>query len=148
MPTASIVVGYVNQPKEGKKMGSIKTKDGAYYNVWPDKLGQFQPGNSYDIEYTVNDQGYKTFKCFSGGESVTRTPARAVSSAPAAKSSSTAEEMFAMGFVNRLYQGACQCPPQGELTDALKMARYAWRDAWAPPKPVIEPDDMNDEIPF
>ena len=31
-------IAYVNPPKPGKKMGSIKTADGEFYNVWPDKL--------------------------------------------------------------------------------------------------------------
>jgi hypothetical protein len=57
MLTATVEIQYVNPPKPGKKMGSIKTKDGTYYNVWPDKLHLFQPGQTQMIEYQERSNG-------------------------------------------------------------------------------------------
>ena len=45
----TIKVQFVNQPKEGKKKGSIKTEDGRYFDVWPNMLSQFSRGESYEI---------------------------------------------------------------------------------------------------
>lgn len=53
MPTATITVEYVNQPKPGKKMGSIKGSDGQYYGVWPNDLNQFRQGETVTIEYSA-----------------------------------------------------------------------------------------------
>src|SRR5437016_13153417 len=51
MPKETVTIAYVNQPKEGKKMGSIKTANGQYFNVYPDKLNLFEVGQTYAIEY-------------------------------------------------------------------------------------------------
>src|SRR5437016_10598295 len=51
MPKETVTIAYVNQPKEGKKMGSIKTTNGQYFNVYLDKLGLFGVGQTYEIEY-------------------------------------------------------------------------------------------------
>lgn len=58
-----VKVAYVNQPKPGKKQGSIKTDDNRLFGVWPNHLSQFTVGQTYDIEvesYARRDgtQGY------------------------------------------------------------------------------------------
>src|SRR4029078_174281 len=54
MPTEQVTIAYVNPPKPGKKQGSIKTEDGRYFGVWPDKLGGFQRGMVCTIDYEVS----------------------------------------------------------------------------------------------
>lgn len=61
MNKTRIKIQYVNQPKEGRKTGSIKTVDGAYYDVWPDKLAGLLPGAEYDIETTSREFNGKTY---------------------------------------------------------------------------------------
>lgn len=61
MPVATVTVDFVNQPKEGKKFGSIKTKELEYISVKPEDLAKFSKGSKYQIEYTQTDQGYKNF---------------------------------------------------------------------------------------
>ena len=51
MKTVDVNISFVNPPKPGKKMGSIKTKDNVLYWVYADKLAQFSPG-MHTIEYT------------------------------------------------------------------------------------------------
>jgi hypothetical protein len=148
-------------------MGSIKSTAGDYYNVYPDKLDAFQSGQNYTIEYTVSDQGFKSFKKFAEGSGPVRignlAAARAAgpTMAQAPRAGDTkAEEMFVMGFMNRCYQGGYAVPLQDQLVEQMRTLRAAWREAFtdAPmPKPVerpspvnqtIAPDDLNDEIPF
>ncbi len=52
MPVAEVTVQYVNQPKPGKKKGSIKTVELGYVNVWPDKLDLFFKGQRTVIEFS------------------------------------------------------------------------------------------------
>lgn len=146
MAQATIKVAYVNPPKPGKKLGSIKDENGNYYGVWPDKLSLFEPGRTYTIEFT-EENGFKNFKKLagSGGSSSARG-----SGALDAK----AEEMFVMGFMNRCYQGACSVPSKTELVNGMLALRSAWQFVWDPntdlPKAAapVPQDDLNDEIPF
>ena len=61
MTTANITVEQINPPKEGKKMGSIKTKELGLLWCWPNQLEIFKVGHHYDIEYTT-DGDFKKFK--------------------------------------------------------------------------------------
>ena len=58
---ATIKVQYINQPRPGKKLGSVKTEDGRYFQVWPDKLSSFQPGGTYEVEYESSQFNGKTY---------------------------------------------------------------------------------------
>ena len=48
---ATITVAFVNQPKEGKKTGTVKDTNDQFWLVWPNKLSQFQPGETYEVVY-------------------------------------------------------------------------------------------------
>src|SRR6188768_1077779 len=108
--TATIEVEYVNPPKEGKKKGSIKTKDGEYYGVWPDKLHLYAPGNTYTIQYESSEFKGKTYKDV---KRIVDAPATtAAKHATNGNGSTKSREMFAMGFVNRIYAGTGKIPTQ------------------------------------
>lgn len=160
MQTTTVTVQYVNQPKPGKKMGSIKASDGKYYNVWPDKLPLFSEGSTYTINYT-EDNGFRTFKGMGNGEvgqqvgNVARNIAR--TAAPNDGQASKAEEMFVMGFLNRCYGGGSVMPPKAQLVAEGRMLRAAWQEIWSNyreegvtvTRPRPEPDQaLDDEIPF
>jgi len=51
---ATVTVAYVNDPKPGKKIGSIKDDQGHYWSVWPNMLKQFEPGETYELDYEQN----------------------------------------------------------------------------------------------
>jgi len=53
--TANVTVQYVNEPKDGRKTGSIRGTDGIYYGAWPDKLRMFEEGETYEISYKENN---------------------------------------------------------------------------------------------
>lgn len=133
----TVTVQYVNQPREGKKMGSIKTEDGAYYSVNPSDLGQFQKGQTYSIEYdetTVNGRTFRNFK-------------RIISSAP---TGGDKEEMiFITGVVGRA-MGSGQFKPADIVTLAVA-AKEAWL-ALQGVDPIIPAktagDSLDDSIPY
>lgn len=143
MPTATIEVAYVNQPKPGKKKGSVKAANGEIYGVWPSDLGRFQVGQQITFNYeesTFNGQTYKSAK-FPKGAPPAPTP-MAASSGPA-----KSEEMFVMGVIGRTLQGTGSFPDPVELTNWVKAARMAWRDGFSN-KTAEKFSDLNDEIPF
>lgn len=51
MSTYTMTVASVNPPAAGKKRGTIKGVCGASFGVFAEKIGQFQPGKVYAIEY-------------------------------------------------------------------------------------------------
>ena len=57
MPEIEITCQYVNKPKEGKKLGSIKSSEGTYYYVDPTMLSRFGVGEVCTIEFDVSDDG-------------------------------------------------------------------------------------------
>ena len=61
MTTAPVTVEFVNPPKEGKKMGSIKTQELGTIFVWPNQLSIFKQGHHYTIEYSEAN-GFKKFE--------------------------------------------------------------------------------------
>lgn len=99
MTTETVTVAFVNQPKEaGKSYGSIKTADGKFISVHRDKLGLFQKGGSYVVEYETTDRGYHNFKALvqQAGQANGHT------AAPPARNEdlATAERIFVCGIVN------------------------------------------------
>lgn len=93
MPVAQVTVDFVNPPKEGKKFGSIKTKELAYVSVKPSDLGQFTKGSAYQIEYTETAEGYKNF---------VRIVGKPNGAAPnGARNADSARDIFVTGVVGR-----------------------------------------------
>lgn len=152
MPVTQVTVQYVNGPKPGKKMGSIKDTTGMYYSVWPDKLNLFAPEQTYAIEYEENERGYRSFKKMANGsaQSVGSVAGR-VTGGVSRPNDAKAEEMFVMGFMNRCYQSTGSVPSQTQLINEMMMLRQAWQAVWKTNIPKVEnivPDDPSDEIPF
>lgn len=135
MPVAQVTVDYVNQPKEGKRFGSIKCKELGYVSVKPADLGQFQPKSSYQIEYTTSEQGYHNF---------VRIVAKANGHAPnGAPNMENSRLMFIMGVVGRaMGSGKFEIADIHRLTGA---AASAWDETMAA-KPKRE--ELNDDIPY
>lgn len=140
MPTATINVQYVNQPKPGKKQGSVKTVDGQFYGVDPTQLGQFAPGGTYNIEYdthTFQGKEYKTFRRMDGV--LPLQPPVQHSGRPAQTQS---VEMFTMGIIGRALQGSGTIPDRETLTTWVKTCRWSWIDGFAS---ISKPDEAPDD---
>lgn len=156
MNTATVKVAFVNQPKPGRKQGSIKTEEGTYIGVWPEQLSKFKPGGTYEIEYETNEKGYHTMKRLVGGDIVPPTAGQALNKTSSfAKGSDTkAVEMVVMGIVGRAHQSTGTLPDEDTLYGQMLAVRAAWTRAFAAPLgPVpdaskLTKDELNDEIPF
>ena len=83
MNEITITVQYVNQPKPGRKTGTIKTTGGQYYNVWPDKLHLFQPGGTYKVTYESREHEGVTYNTVKGAEIIAVGPQAAPVQSPA-----------------------------------------------------------------
>lgn len=140
MATANVKIQYVNQPKEGKSWGSIKTVDGKYYGVKQAMLSQFAKGQSYDIEYSS-----KTTEDGRELRSVDKVLATAASGGGSVGANDRA--IFITGVVGRA-MGSGQYPIS-ELSMLTLAAADAWDALQARAKPPEKPkDELNDEIPW
>lgn len=164
MSITTVEVEYVNEPKPGKKMGSIKTTDGTYFSVYPDKLEGFKPKGRYEIEYDSSDFKGKTYhRVLRTVSDLSSNGSKGPAQASQAKTTpdQRAAEMFVMGFVNRFYDGfgaAGVTPDQMNYEDIatlIRKARLAWDAGWRtelPPVPSSESGepalDPVDEVPF
>jgi hypothetical protein len=141
-----ITVQFLNQPKAGKKKGSIKTTDGEYIGCWPNELDNFQEGGSYTVEIEFND--------FNGKQYMNLAKGSALQGGQAAP------------------QKAAGSPPMGDAVKQKTITRLAiaksciqagadeskanfWYN-WVLERKAQEPaagapgasDDLDDEIPF
>ena len=132
MPTTTVTVAFVNQPKPGKQFGSIKDKSDNYYSVKPADLAFFQKGGTYEIEYDVTDRGYKNFKRI-----ISRDQGGGATSANAGR------DMFITGVVGRA-MGSGKFGP-GEIRDLAHEARAAWDSLKEGDR---QSGELDDEIPF
>lgn len=148
--TAVINVAYVNLPKAGKKNGSVKTADGAYYGVPPNMLALFQPNNSYEVAYETSEWQGKTYRNVSAVKPAGSTPP--VMHHPAAgrnagpQDMATAERIFVCGALNAAIRaGQVNVGDVESTTHAVQAIREAWRMTLGNPQ---QRDDMDDSIPF
>lgn len=59
--TGTLTVQYINPPKEGRKMGSVKDMQGNYWAVWPDALETLKPGQTITVDYHTGADGSGRF---------------------------------------------------------------------------------------
>jgi hypothetical protein len=134
-----IEVAYVNDPKPGGKKGSVKTKDGAYYGVWADKLSLFKPGGTYEVEYDESQfQGktYRNIKTDKGIKTIlepgTETPDQYKSNGTFkyATNPTDAERMFVCSILNAYVAAGKVMLNSTEIEHGVKMLRSVWGDTF------------------
>lgn len=149
MPNATVTVEFVNQPKEGKAFGSIKTKELGYVGMKPADLSKFTKGQTYEIEYKVSgDEGQ--------WKNLVKVVSKPNGAAPAGGTHSpdNSRMIFITGIVGRA-MGSGKYGP--ESIRELTMSAAGAYDALTTmkPKPAEpkretygDPRDLDDEIPF
>lgn len=157
----TVKVAYVNPPKEGKKMGSIKTPDGQYYGVWADKLYQFQQGQSYDVEYETgqyNGRETRTIKkVIETGRASSGSAQRTSGGSQPDDAKATA--IFVTGIIGKALQGAGTVPDRDTMADmvyncaagfeaGMKRLKQASQQRAADPQAPTDFPTDGDEIPF
>lgn len=137
--TVTVTPKYINQPKPGGKMGNIKGADGTVIFMWPDKLSNFQAGQTYQVEIEVDQTDRGTFRKLSKVLSQ-RTPQQAPNGET---STSHAKEIFVTGVVGRAMGSGKFGPTDiGILTAAAKAAyEEAFEGKQEPPSGGIPYDD-------
>jgi hypothetical protein len=131
---ATIRIKYVNQPREGKKMGSIKGDDGTIIGVYPDKLNLFQQGQTYTVEYDEGEGGFKRLK-------------RIVPGAPSTLANDNSHDkgadIFVTGVIGRCFQGTGNLPPYAEVRDMVQRLRLAWAEGMKDGPADAVPEDKG-----
>lgn len=129
MSTAVVQVAFVNQPKQGKSKGSIKTNEGEFFEVWPNQLGLFRPGASYEIDFaerTWNGRVYRTVaKCRPQDRPAV---VRATEQDLAAGGNNEELEFVARVLSASIQACAVEYTQQG-LAEAARMLRNVYREA-------------------
>lgn len=145
MPNASITVAYVNPPKEGQRSGSVKTRDGAYYTVAPDKLSQFQKNGIYDIEYTEetgrDGRVWKTITTATKKGEAPATSGGARGGGMRETSPTDAERMFVCSMVNAAVSSGKIEFSAVAIAEAVNYMRQVWGGTFGQTKPTATPSN-------
>lgn len=128
MSTATVCVAFVNQPKEGKNKGSIKTSEGEYYEVFPNQLGLFRPGASYEVDYSERNWNGKTYRTVNKCRPQDK-PAVVKSEPAQVAIGSDQEAEFVMRVLSASIQACAVSYTQQGLTEAARMLRNVYREA-------------------
>ena len=116
-----IQVAETHPPKNGKKLGTIKTAAGESFGIWPDKLAGLQVGGRYQIEFDENEFNGRTYR------KITRAQPVESSAPPGNARSSDAEQQFVCSVLNAaIAAGKLQLSAES-LVAAIKTTRTAWR---------------------
>ena len=145
MPKATIVVQYINEPKGGRKNGSIKDADGNMWLVPKEELGDYDKGGQYEITYeqfSFKGQDYCSIKEKKkvGGEPVGGVGGHG--------DPQQAERIFVCGAINSTLSNPQVNPLEIGAVRAVQLVNI-WRDVYKRTfggEATIQ-DDMNDEIP-
>lgn len=113
----TVTVQFVNQPKPGRKFGSIKVENGDYISVSPEKLAYFQKGAQVDISYVITEQGYLNLKEIHSAPPSNGAPTRMGSSRGAGAPDIV---MFVTGVVGRAMQSG-----KFDASDIRRLTEYA-----------------------
>jgi hypothetical protein len=143
--TTTMTIKLINQPGSTGR-GSIVGTDDQRLGVFPEKVGLFEVGKTYAIEFTETDRGGKTLRNVKSAKLVAASPA-AQSAAPTAPATNgngngnghksgngnghsaafrTPEQLFVCEILTA-YIGTGKCTNPAELKDTIVKLRDAWR---------------------
>jgi hypothetical protein len=132
MPTMTMTVKYVNPPKAGKQRGSIKGTDDQVLGVFADKLHVFEPGSTYEIEYTETVSSGVTYRNVKSATAVAAAPPSSNASTPAVHntyretSASDAKRMFVCANLSALIRAGEVKNDKASLWNATQLLCALW----------------------
>ncbi len=143
MPEIEITCQYVNAPKPGKRLGSVKSSEGEYYYVDPIMLKRFSVGEVCTIEYEAKPRD-------GGGEWKTIKRKISTSAAPPVPQirARTAPADSKQIFVTALLKG--MVTPQDTVTTIIAkggMVKNAYEQLFGTEAKQTTETIMKDEIP-
>jgi hypothetical protein len=132
MPTMTMTVKYVNPPKAGKQRGSIKGADDQILGVFADKMHLFEPGSTYDIEYTETVSSGVTYRNVESATAVA-APAAPANAAPSSghntyreTSANDAKRMFVCANLSALIRAGEVKNDKASLWNATQLLCSLW----------------------
>lgn len=147
METKIVNVKYVNQPKPGKKEGSIKDDTDEFYGASPAILGMMEPDNRYKIQFDSRVYQGKTFKSIRAVEKVEESSANGAAGQPhsrVATNPTDAERMWTCALVGHFIACGRVTLDLESISEATTLARKVWAMNWGD----TLSNEMNDDIPF
>jgi hypothetical protein len=132
MPTMTMTVKYVNPPKAGKQRGSIKGTDEQILGVFADKLHLFEPGTTYEIEYTETTSSGVTYRNVKSATAVAAPATAPSTGAPAAHntyretSANDAKRMFVCANLSALIRAGEVKNDKASLWNATQLLCSLW----------------------
>ena len=132
MPTMTMTVKYVNPPKAGKQRGSIKGADDQILGVFADKVHLFEPGSTYDIEYTETVSSGVTYRNVKSATAVAAAAAPANAAPSAAHntyretSANDAKRMFVCANLSALIRAGEVKNYKASLWNATQLLCSLW----------------------
>jgi hypothetical protein len=132
---ADIVVQAVYPPKPGKQSGTLKTTSGELYGVWPDKMGLFQPGKGYSVQFVERPFKGKNYRSITKKLADLSPSGSANAGEATPQSTSTARPPMGEGeFVAQLMAACLQSQlielDDRSLTRAATMFQALYRQLW------------------
>ena len=129
MLTSQVTVDYVNEPRDGKPFGSIKTKELGYVSVHPDNLGLFTKGQKYSINYETvvkGDREHHNFKSLANGFPEHDLPKAFQKSSQRSSEDATPERIYVCGIINSAIAHGGFALTLTNLVELTNTARSAW----------------------
>jgi hypothetical protein len=144
MPSTTLTIKLINPPGSTGR-GSIVGMDDQRLGVFPEKVGLFEVGKTYEIEYTETDRGGKTLrnvksaKLIAAASPATQPAAAATAPVSGANghgngngyyrptSPEDSERMFVCSLMNAFIQAGKVEPELGKVTNAINVLRIAYQ---------------------
>jgi hypothetical protein len=132
MPSMTMTVKYVNPPKAGKQRGSIEGTDDQILGVFADKMHLFEPGSTYEIEFTETTSGGVTYRNVKSATAVA-APATPAGAAPSNGlntyreiSANDAKRMFVCANLSALIRAGEVKNDKASLWNATQLLCSLW----------------------
>jgi hypothetical protein len=132
MPIMTMTVKYVNPPKAGKQRGSIKGTDDQILGVFADKLHLFEPGTTYEIDYSETESSGVTYRNVKSATAVAAAPATTSAPVPAPHntyretSANDAKRMFVCANLSALIRAGEVKNDKASLWNATQLLCSLW----------------------
>lgn len=152
MLTATITAKYVDRPKPGKKMWTVKDETGKMWLVPPKDAGQFTRGAVYEIGYEEHDYGSNTYRTIIAHKEIAAAGPGSAGGNPSKYSPTdltTAERIFVCGAVNSILRAEglqSLSMTEDQLVAIINRLRAVFARTFGG-KPLTK-DDVGDEIPY
>lgn len=160
MPQMTITPSFINQPKAGKKMGTVKLPDNSSLMAYPAVLNQMQPRGTYKVEYdeATESFNFRTIRKVLGTEAA--APAAAASGGGGWREDPLKQEqIFVCGIINSAIKAGKIGLTVDSMVELVTRAREVWAKTYgtkttpavqeqtAAPKRDVQ-GEYDDEIPF